>query len=416
MNTVVIIIENDVFQGGTSEGFYLGRSGDFTIINHFVEIGWNVNLTTPSFLSENKFFGIKEIQYSTHNVHIKAIFQEYQNIIHNLPPSFGKNEELLGKIVATSIEITEISLLISRVMPQSLTDKFLSDFENLAKISKNTPQNMQNICLYKDKVIPYLLQNNAKNIETIYENYSSKVSQFQKQLLKDYAQIAINTSIVRLENTTNIEEELEKIPLPICIKPFNLFGGIGVAVFENYEDSLTHFENINREFEKYQITEKLILIQEAVKNPEFGDIRVMFSKGKFFGAFKRYEPINKIHNTINGARIIPICDENLNFSDTFPQNLHAPFTQATFALKELFMESDFLKNEFICGCDLLLDGNFFKLTETNIACPTGFAFLEASLIYIKRGKELAISEFENYFAENPTLINRVISPLALQSL
>jgi hypothetical protein len=416
MNTVVIIIENDVFKQGIHNGLYLGRSGDFAIINHFVEIGWNVILTTPSFLSENKFFGIKEIQYSTHNVHIKAIFQEYQNIINNLPPSFGAKDGLLGKVVVTPIKITEISLLISRVMPQSLTNEFLSSFENLATISKNTPQNMQNICLYKDKVIPYLLQNNAKNIEAIYKNYSPQVSQFQKQLSKNYSTIAINTSIVRLENATNIEEELQKIPLPICVKPLNLFGGIGVGVFENYKNSLAQFAKINREFEKYQITEKLVLIQEAVQNPEFGDIRVMFSKGKFLGAFKRYEPINKIHNTINGARIIPVCDEALNFSDTFPKNLHTPFTQTISVLKELFLDSDFLKKEFICGCDLLLDGNSFKLTETNIACPTGFSFLEASLIYIKHGKELTISNFNQYFEANPTLISRAISPLILQSL
>ena len=80
------------------------------------------------------------------------------------------------------------------------------------------------------------------------------------------------------------------------------------------------------------------------------------------------------------------------------------------------MESDFLKKEFICGCDLLLDGNSFKLTETNIACPTGFAFLEASILYIKHGKELTILELEQHFENNETLISRVISPLILQSL
>jgi hypothetical protein len=415
MKTVVIVIENDVFEQGTNGEFYIGRSGDFTIINHFVEIGWNVILTTPSFLSKSKFFSINEIQYSTPNTHIKAIFQEYQNIIHNLPPSFGKIEGLLGKIVVTPIVVNEISLLISRVMPQSLTDEFLSDFENLAKISQNTPQSMGNICLYKDKVIPYLLQKNANNIHTIYENYSPQVSQFQKQLSKDYSNIAMNTSIVKI-SSTGIEEGLQKIPLPICIKPFNLFGGIGVGVFENYADCISHFEKINCEFEKYKITEKLVLMQEAVKNPEFGDIRVIFSNGDFLGAFKRYEPINKIHNTINGARIIPICDENLNFSDQFEKNLHTPFTQAICALRELFVESDFLRTEFICGCDLLLDGNSFKLTETNIACPTGFSFLEASLMYITHGKELTISHFQKHFEVNPTLINRVISSLILQSV
>ena len=415
MKTVAIIIENDVFEQSTNQGIYIGRSGDFTIINHFFEIGWNITLTTPSFLHKNKFFGIQEIQYSTPNTHIKAIFQEYQNIIHNLPPAFGKNEGLLGKIVATPTEIANIGLLISRVMPQSLTDAFLSDFENLAKISENTPQNMGKICLYKDKVIPYLLQDNSQNIKTIYENYSPQVSQFQQNLLEDYSSIAMNTSIVKL-SSVGIKEDLHKIPLPICVKPFNLFGGIGVGVFEKYADSIPHFEKINREFEKYKITEKLVLIQQAVENPEFGDIRAMFSNGEFLGAFKRYEPINQIHNTINGARILPICDENLNFADTFPKNLHNPLTQTIHVLKKLFMESDFLKKEFICGCDLLLDGNSFKLTETNIACPTGFSFLEASLAYIKHGKELTISEFAKHFEANPTLINRVISPLILQSL
>ncbi len=418
MQTVIVIIENDVFQQGIDNGLYLGRSGDFAIINHFFEDGYKVIITTPSLLIKNKKFVIETIQYSTPNVAIQCIFQEYQNIIQNLPPSSGQIEDLLGKIIVSPIEnIKDISLLISRAMPQSLTDDFLVQFNQLAQISQIVPQNMEDICLYKDKVIPYLLQNNHENVSTLYAEYSPIVAKFRNQLKADYSSIAMNTSIVELVSGVNIDEKIRAIPLPICIKPFNLFGGIGVGVFNEYSKAVEHFQKIEEEFAKYQITQtKLVLIQQAVKNPEFGDIRAIFSRGNFLGAFKRYEPINNIHNTINGARIIPVCDETLNFSDTFPKNLHTPFTTAIQTLRSLFHDVEFLKQEFICGCDFLLDGTSFKLTEINIACPTGFAFLEASLLYIKHGKMLKLTEIEEHFQSNAihkgeTLVRNVTSEL-----
>ncbi len=422
--TVVVIIENDVLELGVELGFYLGRSGDFTIINHFFEDIYKVVISTPSLLIDGKFLAVESINFEVQNAAVKCIFQEYQNIVRNLPPSMGENERLLGKIIVSPIdEVSDISLLISRVMPQSLTHEFLAEFNKLAQISQNVPQNMEDICLYKDKVIPYLLQNNEENIAILYATYSPLAEKFCNKLQGNYNSIAMRTSIVDISHLTDvanvaeIDSKLRKMPLPVCVKPFNLFGGIGVGVFDEYSKAVEHFHKIDEAFTKYQISkQKLVLIQQAVKTPEFGDIRVIFSHGKFLGAFKRYEPIGKIHNTINGARIVPVCDANLNFSDAFELHLQTPFTHAITQLQALFNEIEFLKTEFICGCDFLLDGISFKLTEINIACPTGLAFLEASLLYIKHGKNLTLLAAQQRFAQNCTLINFAISNITLQHL
>jgi len=421
VKNVVIILEKDVLE----QELHIGRSGDLVILKHFFERCCKVFVVTAQSMQINEFGNleslnlniIEDIQCKAENIYNKSTYQEYLNILNGNLPSYGVTPEMHTRIIIKPCkfnEIGSIDILLSRAMPQSLTEQFLLNFQKLKEFAEIAPQNMAEICLYKDKAIPYLLQNNPKNLSLIYEKYSQKLVKFKNEITKVYSSLAIETIIIdATQSHSEIEKVLTKIPLPVCIKPFNLFGGVGVGVFQNYSDALNHFKKINNEFEKYQINEKrLVLAQKAVKTPEFGDIRAVFSYGKFLGAFKRYEPIGQIHNTINGAMIIPVSDFEFNFANEFEENLRKPFIEAIHLLKSLFLESEFLKSEFICGCDFLLDHTLFKLTEINIACPTGFVFLEASLLCIKYGRELNIEDLNEYFSTNGHFFDNILTDLS----
>ena len=166
---------------------------------------------------------------------------------------------------------------------------------------------------------------------------------------------------------------------------------------------------------EYGVSEKrLALVQEAVSHPEFGDIRTLFSFGRFLGAFKRIEKQGKIHNTMYGGVIAPVCNRNMEFHHSFEEQHRKPFKDAIALLRLLNEKSTFLRNEFICGYDLLLSHNKndfqFKLTETNIPCPTGFAFMDASLI-TSQNVNFNTQTIQNYFTHNKRTVDIILDDL-----
>jgi len=278
------------------------------------------------------------------------------------------------------------------------------------------------IYLYKDKVIPYLLQKNNDNLELLYSTYSPATKKFINKNDNIFESLSLNTLIIDLANS--FEENYQKIIKmegKFCIKPFNLFGGVGVKIFQdskNQTEILKHIETIKQEFIKYKVSERYFaLVQEAVILPEFGDVRVLFSYGKFIGAFIKCEPHGYIHNTMYGGIIIPVCNKNFIFHQNFEQKYRELFLQTVQKLTSLNEMSSFLRNEFICGYDLLLtkekDKLQFKLTETNIACPTGFPFLDSSLI-VSYKDELSIEDVREYFNNGARTIDIVMNALVHQ--
>lgn len=430
MKTAFIILEEGVIHKPS----YLGKSGDFCVLDYLLRNNYdtfvcNANDFQIQGLSTFKALHIKKQDYSQNYYH--AVLNECHNIRNGKTPGSG-----ISQMMSVLLEYDEISyvdlqkiaqegikpLLISRVMPQSLTGIFLENFSNLAKTMK-TIQNMPEIYLYKDKVIPFLLQKDGGNITDFYSTYNQYVSKFKKEITQNsYVNLAIDSILIDInaDFKTNYMKISDFAKWPICIKPFNLFGGIGVGLFTNInkEQIKAHLELIRGKFQEFAVIEKqLILIQRAVAKPEFGDIRVIFSHGNFLGAFKRYEAKNRIHNTINGAVIIPICNSKMEFFQTLETKYHSAFASAIKQITTLNSHSDFLKNEFVCGYDLLLDEQNelpqFKMTETNIACPTGFAFLDTSLVYHSI-KDINLENIIKYFAENKRIIDSCLSGLSLQ--
>ena len=407
MKTVVVIVESDVL----NSRIYLGRSGDGMVVNFFFNDGFRVILVEASSMQRSvegvRAFLVKNIRNSVKNVYNLSVFEEYKNVCNGSVPSNGVDIGLFVEFDLQSCilnDVMDFDVLFSRAMPQSLTKVFLQNFEFLARKARVVPQDMRNICLYKDKVIPYLLQEDEERIGKMCELYGEDVRKFKDGIDGDFSKIAIETDICDITNVENVFD-VEKV----CVKPFNLFGGIGIGVFEDFANVCEHLKVIEGEFERFGVKEKrLVLLQRVVKNPEFGDIRPFFSCGKFIGVFKRFEPVGKIHNTINGAKILPICDENFVFAKEFQENLKDSFVEVIKMLEVLFGYSKFLRNEVIAGCDLLLDGDSFKLTEINVACPTGFVFLEATNLFVKYGNWLKIEDLDDYFLKNGRIIERVL--------
>jgi hypothetical protein len=424
MKTVLIIVEAEVLE----KPLYFGKSGDFAIIDYFLRNNWNVFLLNANNLQKEiiKEIEVSEVQnedYST--TFYESITLECCNIRNGKTPSTGADGLKVNlKVKKTNLSKVKDFLLLSRAMPQSITREFLRNFSNLGQNAFHVPQNMNEIYLYKDKVIPYLLQKNNDNLEMLYSTYSSETKKFVKQNGNIFESLSLNTFIIDLANS--FEENYEKIIKingKFCIKPFNLFGGIGVKIFQdsqNKKEILQHIETIKKEFIKYKVSERYFaLVQEAVIFPEFGDVRVLFSYGKFIGAFIKCEPQGYIHNTMYGGIIIPVCNENFIFHQNFEQKYREPFLQTVHSLTSLNEMSSFLRNEFVCGYDLLLTEENkklqFKLTETNIACPTGFPFLDSSLIVSLCKEEPSIEYIKAYFKNNARAIDIVMNSLVRQA-
>lgn len=409
MKTVLILVEEDIIFKTIS----LGKSGDFAVINYFLQNNWQVYLATPQMLYNESYishavYEVQNIDYSKQ--YLEAMANEAENILLGRTPDFeGRNVKI--KLETFSVSFVGSDLLLSRVMPQSLTPQFVKYFNVLAKKCKKTVQNIENICLYKDKVIPYLLQNqNLGALQSVYTQMPTTESYTCSNL-------SLETTIFNInESRQAIVERISTIVPPFCIKPFNLFGGLGVKVFNGFTaEVFAHIEHISKVCDTYAIQEKLVLVQKAVEFPEFGDIRAFFSFGRFLGAFKRFEPNAKIHNTMYGGAIVPVCNANLEFSTHFAELYREPFTNAINDILHINNKSDFLQNEFICGYDLLLTQNHGKLqfvmTETNIACPTGFSFLDAVHLAEYFQKKPTVKETEEYFALNANTINIILDDL-----
>lgn len=415
MKTALIIVEEEILE----KPIYFGKSGDLSIIDYFLRNNFSVYLINANdlqknIIDENKIFLVEnnvppELYYNIMQL-------ECENIINRKTPSTSGEDFIITlKLQEKSLKSVSKYLLISRAMPQSINKIFQKNFEILAQNAVKIPQNMEHIYLYKDKVIPYLLQKNNDNIQNLYKTYLP----FEKEFFSKTSSLALNTNIIDLSNPIGDNlKEIEKIQGKICIKPFNLFGGLGVKIFDNAlekEKIAVHLENIKSIFVQYKVSEKhLVLIQEAVKFPEFGDVRVLISYGKFIGAFKKVEPNNYIHNTMYGGIIEPICNEKFEFHQGFEMKYHKAFHLAINELLEICNQSSFLKNEFICGYDLLLteEKNIvtFKLTETNIACPTGFPFMDASLLVNKYGNNVTLVNVKEYFKNNKRTIEKIMLP------
>lgn len=423
--TAFVILESDVIH----QPFYPGKSGDFAIIDYLLRNNYDtficdVNDLQVQDLPKLKTLHIKKKDYSQ-NYH-DAILNECRNIINKKTPGFRMDSTMRVSFEYDSISSLDLHsnaknaikpLLISRAMPQSLTKNFLKNFSFLAK-NTETIQNMPEICLYKDKAIPFLLQKDKQNIADFYKIYGKNPAKFKEDVAKNhYTSLAIDSMLIDINDdfNSNYRKISDFAKWPICIKPFNLFGGVGVGIFENIgmEAAKAHLELIRGKFQEFSVTERqLAVVQKTVARPEFGDIRVIFTRGKFRGAFKRYEPKHHIHNTINGAIIVPVCNANMQFFQTFEIKYRNAFTEAIRQITELNSRSAFLQNEFICGYDLLLDEQNnqpqFKLTETNIACPTGFAFLDASII-CNNIAELSKQNIVKYFTENKRVIDSCLT-------
>ena len=122
---------------------------------------------------------------------------------------------------------------------------------------------------------------------------------------------------------------------------------------------------------------------------------------------------------MNGAIIVPVCNGDFVFFQTFEGKYHNAFKEAIEHMTQLNKSVDFLQKEVFYGGDLLLDeagGKFqFKLTEINIACPTGFAFLESSLI-CNSGFELNFGNIAKYYAEKGKIIDLCFAGLLPKNL
>ncbi|MDA0617102.1 MAG: hypothetical protein O3A66_00075, partial [Proteobacteria bacterium] len=103
-----------------------------------------------------------------------CISNECKNIVNEKTPATN-SENLTVKLQLTEVLLEDITgfLLISRAMPQSITNAFLENFQMLSSKAKYTPQNLKDITLYKDKAIPYLLQENEENMH-IFTMFISK--------------------------------------------------------------------------------------------------------------------------------------------------------------------------------------------------------------------------------------------------
>lgn len=416
MKQVLIILENDVL----NEGFYLGKSGDFCVVDYFLRHSFEVFTCGVEDVKNNlenlKIFKVQNQDYA--NNYYKAIWNECGNMKNQKSPGFGKTNEMCVKLELHESELGEIkngALLFSRAMPQSLTEKFLVNFKILSN-KLQALQNMEAIVLLKDKVIPFLLQENKEKIDDLAKVYNDEILKFKNQVKGNYESLVVDSIITDLDE--NFEKNYEKIEqfakFEICIKPFNLFGGVGVGIFKKIDKDVVkkHLDKIKEQFVEYGVNERhLVVVQKAVKHPAFGDIRAIFAYGKFIGAFKRWEQKNMIHNTMNGAVILPVCDENFKFSQEFEKQYHNSFIKAIKKIAQLSQDLEFLQNEPFYGCDLLLDevgGGFqFKLTEINIACPTGLSFLEQSLIFT-HFQWHSIAGIKKYYNLNGRIIDKCL--------
>lgn len=417
MKTAVIIVEQDVLE----KPLYFGKSGDLAIIDFFLRKDWQVVLINAHDMQKKNFLPTHGflVQYKDYTeTFYQSMINECHNIVQGKTPA--TNAEGLG--IKLSLTDTLLShyhnfLLLSRAMPQSISGAFLANFNILAQQAQHVAQSMEEIALYKDKAIPYLLQSNEANIKQLYKIYSADCKIFKEHVGEQFKELSLRTTVI---DTSLAFEELygENIQGKVCMKPFNLFGGEGVKIFNDVnqkEEMQKHLGKIEAYFDKYNVNEqRLVLVQEAVFHPEFGDVRALFSFGKFLGAFKRFECHGQIHNTMHGGVIIPICNKEMEFYEGFEEQYRKPIQIAIKQLKELNKTSIFLRNEFVCGYDLLLtEGHYelqFKLTETNLPCPTGFAFLDCSLI-VTQYASFDINQVKDYFAFNKRTIDVIMENL-----
>ncbi len=409
--TVIIIVEGEILE----KPLYFGKSGDLAIIDYFLRKSWRTVVMNANALQGEGISTAFEVKNNDYTENFYACtLNECWNIINEKTPATNSSG-LVINIEFKEVALIELSnfLLISRAMPQSITNTFLQNFQKLSSKAGYVPQNLEDITLYKDKTIPYLLQKNNDNIEQLYEVYSTQCKKFKTSIGNGFNSIALNTNIIDISKPfKENHREISKVNGGICIKPFNLFGGIGVKLFKDSnqkQEIQKHLQEINQYFTQYGVNDRrLALVQEAVSYPEFGDIRILFSFGRFLGAFKRIEKHGKIHNTMHGGVIAPVCNSNMEFHHNFEKQYHKPFADVVAFLRLLNEKSSFLRNEFICGYDLLLTQNEnvfqFKLTETNIPCPTGFSFLDSSLI-ASQNEILDLKTIETYFKNNTRTVD-----------
>lgn len=413
MNQVLIIVEKDVLNNGKCEGLLPSKSGDFAIIGYFLQKNWKVLLLEVSKMQkfEGNVYEVKSEDFTSQLA--QSLLQECENIQNYKKPDFNG---VVIELQVSKINFQECDLLISRAMPQSLDNIFVKSFNHLQKLAKKTIQNIEEICFYKDKVIPLLLQKN-EFLDDFWKLHEK--TRFIENFVGE--KISLLTTICNVyEEISVVMQKAQKIGKPFCLKPFNLFGGLGVKVFQDFNQAEIedHLKNIDAIFNNYGVENKMVLIQEGVQFPDFGDVRVLCSFGRFLGAFKRLEPQGKIHNTMHGGVIRPICDGLDNFHEEFAVELREPLMFAIEKVLQMGHNSGFLKNEFICGYDFLLtkkSGKFcFVLTETNIACPTGFSFLDSARLFIQNGEKLTLKDAKQFIDSGNLSVNFALDEAVLR--
>ena len=169
-------------------------------------------------------------------------------------------------------------------MPQSLSTKLLKALQPFIQKAAAVPQNINQIFLYKDKIIAFLLQQ-SDFCNDLYVSYSDQIKEFSTIIDKqNYQDLAICSRAFLIdENEKHISAKISSLKSSkICLKPFNLFGGLGVGIFDqnDHQAIALHLKKVAKLYQKYYVEYPIIIAQKAIAHPDFGDVRIFFSYGK----------------------------------------------------------------------------------------------------------------------------------------
>jgi len=300
---------------------------------------------------------------------------------------------------------SEFTQIHNRAEPISLTEKYYQKLEGIfaEQIKKNQVYNDPKIC------------SKISDKQSIYE---------LDQELPNEKKLGFATMIIDLNHFDKItDEKLAQFQnnQPVCIKPYNWFGGIGVILHngvltaqklseylkqiqqEIFEDAKKIVNGNEEEARKLAVLPKII-IQEQALYPHFGDLRILVSDGKVLGGFlrvpKRGQSIGNLHFGGHPEAIPSIAiykndlrkiihqlrENNIKFTlpnldvidaAAFVECLHNLENSIENTLNKSGEISKKLASLFYIGVDGLLhksgDKLQFYINEMNVTCPMGQA-------------------------------------------
>jgi hypothetical protein len=300
---------------------------------------------------------------------------------------------------------SEFAQIHNRAEPISLTEEYYKKLEHIfgKQIEENQIYNDPKIC------------NKISDKQSIYE---------LDQELPAEQKLGFATMIIDLNNFDKItDKKLAEFQnnRPLCIKPYNWFGGIGIILHsgvltvwklseylkqiqqEIFEDAKTIVNGNEEEAKKLAILPKII-IQEQALYPHFGDLRILVAKGKVIGGFlrvpKRGDNVGNLHFGGHPEAIPSIAiykndlaeiirqlkDNNIKFTlpnldvidaASFVQCLHNLENSIENVLDKKGEISKKLSSLFYIGVDGLLHQREnqlqFCINEMNVTCPMGQA-------------------------------------------